>query len=114
MPSGEIMALKKASKPIAKKPVSKNVMPKPTPKPSLAQKVSSFAGTTTGKVAIGAGVAGLAIGGAVLAKKLFKGKVRKSQAQKLRKRIRTNILKIKDMQLKRRLIKEQKKMLTVV
>lgn len=84
-----------------KKPLAKK--PSPVKKPM----------STGAKVALGAaaavGAVGLGIAGAKIAKKVFGGKTKRSSVQKLQKQIKVKTLKIKNIQLSRKLFKEQLK-----
>lgn len=113
------MAFKKASKPskpsapmnkaqpITPKPSPITPKPSPIAKPSLMEKVSSI--PTAAKVALGVGAAAAVAGAGALAYKYFTGKKKRNQTQRLKARIIRKQLKIKNIQLDRKLLKEQLK-----
>lgn len=107
------MAIKKAKSaakpktPIQKKSVTPSVVSKPNP---VAAKPSPMAKLSTGqKIGIGVGVAAAAVGLGVAAKKVFSGKKKRNQTQKLKSKIIRKQLKIKNLQLDRKLLREQLK-----
>lgn len=108
------MAIKKAKSaakpktPIQKKAAAPApVVSKPNPvapKPSPMSKLS-----TTQKVGIGVAAVGAAVGVGLAAKKIFGGKRKRNQTQKLKSKIIRKQLKIKNLQLDRKLLREQLK-----
>lgn len=92
------------SKPVAK-PVAKPIT-KTGGNVGLVSKVKSM--NTAQKVGLGVGALALGVGAVAVGKKFF-GKKRRNQTQKLKAKIIRKQLKIKNIQLDRKLLKEQLK-----
>ena len=65
--------------------------------------------STLKKIGVGVGVAAATVGLGYAAKKIFSGKKKKNTTQRLKARVMRKMLKIKDIQLSRKLFKEQLK-----
>jgi len=103
-----VKTAKKPSTPIKKTSMTKAALPsviKPTAAPQKASPMVKL--STAQKVGIGVAAAVGVAGTAYAAKKIFSGKRKRNQTQKLKAKLIRKMLKIKNIQLDRKLLKEQ-------
>lgn len=102
-----VKSAKKPSTPIKKKVAVSRTPIKPVGnKMGLTSKINQM--STTKKIGLGVGALALGVGAVAVGKKFF-GKRKRNQTQKLKAKIIRKQLKIKNIQLDRKLLKEQLK-----